>query len=231
MDGWRDGWGELLCILSFRHWCKCLEEEMQFPSLETTYRKTDNFNYISSHYFVLMHDMIEPVWLQCAMSSTWTKVDTIKPLKMIDCDFGEKMSSCKILDFILKSLRTLQPPLPVLHQSMIFSKKWLTSCTYKKKKISSQLLAHLCIPRWKLQTADYVFKGAYREACYCTCVFFFTWTSHVRADCYNSKSHETLTGLERCSQEPEGNHICSLWRLPSAVWAKSMATYVKISTC
>lgn len=99
--------GELLCTLSFRRWCKCLEGKMQFPSLETTYRKTDNFNYISSHNFVLMHDMIEPVWLQCAMSSTWTKVDTIKPLKMIDCDFGEKMSSCKILDFILKSLRML----------------------------------------------------------------------------------------------------------------------------
>lgn len=48
---------------------------------------------------------------------------------------------------------------------------------------------------------------------------------------YSSKSQETQEQLVEWNGEaqPEGNNICSLWRLSSAVWAKRMATYVEMS--
>lgn len=48
---------------------------------------------------------------------------------------------------------------------------------------------------------------------------------------YSSKSQEAQEQLVEWNgkAQPEGNNICSLWRLSSAVWAKRMATYVEIS--
>lgn len=74
------------------------------------------------------------------------------------------------------------------------------------------------------------------KATYCISAFFLLHLNAMRAReresrFYSSKSQETQEQLVEWNGEaqPEGNNICSLWRLSSAVWAKRMATYVEMS--
>lgn len=62
---------------------------------------------------------------------------------MIDCDFGEKMSSWKILDSFEIPQKAVAFP-SMHHQSVIF-KKYL-QVARSTWAFQSQLLMHLCIP-------------------------------------------------------------------------------------
>lgn len=173
-------------------------------------------------------DVMEPTWLQCALSTAWALEETLKAMKMIDCMTLGRMSSHKITSLFQISKRSCN--LPVSHFHI-----WFYNLKRSKCKAGTSLVAyavHLISiinadNRWWLMT----FLKAGIKATYCISAFFLHLDAMRESRFYSSKSQETQEQLVEWNGEaqPEGNNICSLWRLSSAVWAKRMATYVEMS--
>ncbi len=145
--------------------------------------------------FWLSCDVMEPTWLQCAMSTIWAGEDELKAMKMIDCmTLWRKWLLQDSIPFQNRSKKLLNVFIADRTTAKTANAR-NTHHTWHMLYIESQLLTQTCAlnpdNHWRLMT----FLKAGIKATYCIMVFFLHLDAMRESRFYSSKSQEAQRQL------------------------------------